>query len=232
MKQLSIIVAMTCLLITFNNLEAQTTWTGSIVTFTKADNADWTIEANQDRITSNVWITRASSKGIFNIVTETEYSTSSSPADTEWALGTTANIGSLSFQNFQAANGSDPQSMIGQDWVLHLITDDIYIDIKFTAYSGGGTGGGFSYERTSDQSVRVDKFESNSNIKLYPNPSNNYLQISNLSERENLEIFSVLGKKVFEGTISNDEKIDIHELQKGLYLLKFENGSTHKFIKE
>ncbi len=51
------------------------TFTGDVVcttTFTKSNNADWTLEANQDRITDNVWITRANNSGIFNIATETE----------------------------------------------------------------------------------------------------------------------------------------------------------------
>ena len=51
--------------------------------------ADWTMEANQDRITDNVWLTRANTRGIFNIKTESNYTDNMSPADTEWAFGTT-----------------------------------------------------------------------------------------------------------------------------------------------
>jgi hypothetical protein len=38
--------------------------------------------------------------------------------------------------------------MIGKDAVLHLIADDIYLDIKFLSWTAGG-GGGFSYERST-----------------------------------------------------------------------------------
>lgn len=48
-------------------------WTGTSMTFTKSDSADWTLPANQDRITNNVWITRANQRGIFNIRYEREY---------------------------------------------------------------------------------------------------------------------------------------------------------------
>ena len=47
-------------------MKAQTIWTGADLTFTKTSNSDWTLEANQDRLTSSVWITRQNSKPIYN----------------------------------------------------------------------------------------------------------------------------------------------------------------------
>lgn len=131
------------------NLNPNTVWQGSKITFTKPDNADWTQEANQDRITNTIWITRANNQGIFNIASETSYSAASSPADTEWAIGTTENIGSLNFQNWREMSGNNPPSLVDQNVVVHLITDNIYIDLKFTSWTGGGAGGGFSYERST-----------------------------------------------------------------------------------
>jgi len=53
---------------------SQTIWTGSIITFTKANNTVWILEANQYRITSNVWVTRQDNECLFNIVTESSRS--------------------------------------------------------------------------------------------------------------------------------------------------------------
>ncbi|MGA1842713.1 MAG: hypothetical protein ACMUIU_19015 [bacterium] len=133
-------------------------WTGPKITFTKADFADWTQEANQDRITENVWITRADSEGIYNIKTEFTYSHYSSPADTEWAYGSAANWQSLTFQDWEHWHGNNPPITVGQNAVLHLISDDIYIDIKFLSWTSGGAGGGFSYERSTpgQQAINVD----------------------------------------------------------------------------
>ena len=47
------------------NAYSQTFWTGPKITFTKADDADWTLEENQDRITDNVWITRGFERKYF-----------------------------------------------------------------------------------------------------------------------------------------------------------------------
>jgi len=132
-----------------NNVDEGVIWVGSTVTFTKANGADHLLEQNQDRLTDNVWLARAPTRGIFNIKSETTYAKFSSPLDTEWAYGTSSNIKSLSFQNWEATNGSSPPDMLNRDMVLHLITDDIYIDIKFLSWASRGDGG-FSYVRSTE----------------------------------------------------------------------------------
>lgn len=123
-------------------------WTGDVITFSKAEGADPTDEANQDRITDNVWITRDNDGGqIFNIKTETADDKNASPKDTEWAVGTIENIDALSFQPFRDALGK-PKEQVGTDLVVHLITDDIYLSLKITSWDEGKKGG-FAYERSS-----------------------------------------------------------------------------------
>lgn len=136
-------------------------------TFTKADWADWTDPANQDRITDAVHLTRADSKGLFNIVAEPDYDDNSfaSPADTEWAfLGlngnpedpaefSAANYANLTFDYWFDALEAWPGNELpdGHLGVLHLLSDNIYIDIEFTSWTKGldgqTQGGGFSYTR-------------------------------------------------------------------------------------
>ncbi|NNC49057.1 MAG: T9SS type A sorting domain-containing protein [Flaviramulus sp.] len=217
------------------NAVAQTIWTGPTTTFTKANFADWTLEANQDRLTSNVWITRANTKGIFNIVVESVYDDTNffSPLDTEWSFGTTSDIGTLTFTYWEDAVAGNPPGMVNQDMVVHLITDDIYIDIKFTSWSqGGASGGGFSYDRSTDQALDINDFEKQLKIKLFPNPASDYIQISGLDKGEMYSIYNVLGTKVDAGFISNYEKIDVQNIAKGLYFLKLESGNTIKFSRE
>ena len=79
---------------------SSTIWTGSNKTFSKADGADHTQASNQDRLTSNVSITRANDGGqIFNISKESAANKNSSPAGTTWSIGSINNINSLSFTN-------------------------------------------------------------------------------------------------------------------------------------
>ena len=117
------------------------------VTFSKGNFADWTLRENQDRITDNVWITRASTRGIFNVATENSYS-SNSPQGTEWAYGLTDSLMPGDYQPWRAAVASNPPAMVGRAISLHLITDNIYFDVVFGTWTIGTNGGGFSYTRT------------------------------------------------------------------------------------
>ena len=137
---------------------AATIWNGPVTSFTKADFADPSLAANQDRLTPNVWITRASTQGLYNSKTESFFVHSLSPADTEWANGTTANYSTLSYTNWNTwADGVNPgpPSTVGVNAVLHLITDDIYIDITFTSWTSSLGGGGFAYQRSTPASGNV-----------------------------------------------------------------------------
>lgn len=159
----------TCLVLSLGDVSADT------VVFTKPDSADWTLEENQDRITDNVWITRTHVQSIFNIAQEEGYSgNNGSPVGTLWADTTTAAAESASYTNFVAMHGGGPQSLIGDTVSMYLPQDGLYFDVTFLSYSGGNTGGGFSYSRTSvelgiDEPKMPTVFAVSEN---YPNPFN------------------------------------------------------------
>ena len=159
----------TCLVLSLGAVSADT------VVFTKPDSADWTLEENQDRITDNVWITRTHVQSIFNIAQEEGYSgNNGSPVGTLWADTTTAAAVTASYTNFVDMHGGGPQSLIGDTVSLYLPQDGLYFDVTFLSYSGGNTGGGFSYSRTSvalgvDEPKMPTVFAVSEN---YPNPFN------------------------------------------------------------
>jgi surface protein len=126
-----------------------TIWNGTTITFTKADGANPEEEANQDRITDNIWITRGNDGGqIFNIKTETSYNKTDSPVGTKWAVGTLDEIETLTFKKFRAAVEKPNSSLVGKNLVMYLEEDDIYLSIKFTSWSEQKNGG-FAYERST-----------------------------------------------------------------------------------
>ena len=69
-------------------------------------------------------------------------------------------------------------------------------------------------------------------ISLIPNPSSDFISISNLKSAESYSIINQIGQEVKRGVISNQEKIYIGDFTNGLYLFKFKNGNAIKFIKE
>ena len=128
--------------------EGPNIWSGTSITFSKESNADPTDPANQDAITDKVILTRGERGSLFNVVVETSAS-GSSPEGTEWAKGTTADLDTLEFEALKPAANHQLQSVPGESFVLHLIEEDIYIDLTFLSWESGGSGGSFSYERST-----------------------------------------------------------------------------------
>ena len=134
---------------------ATVVWNGAPMTFSKGGLVNVALPVNQDRITSQVWLTRGNTNGIFNIFAESSFSHFQSPSGTEWAFGTTANYASLTYTDWESWTNlvaGGPPGTIGKDAVvrLHDGSDEIYLDLKFTSWGVGGTGGGaFSYIRST-----------------------------------------------------------------------------------
>lgn len=124
-------------------------WKGAKKIFTKSDNTDHnTQEANQDRITDKVWLSRSKAGGaLINVKVDTVYSKTTSPSGTKWAKGTTANLDSLEFK-VGLHNLGKLKNLINQNLVLWLTEENIFIDIKITSWSAGKKGG-FAYERSA-----------------------------------------------------------------------------------
>lgn len=70
-------------------------------------------------------------------------------------------------------------------------------------------------------------------INIYPNPASNYIFINNLTNKTSIKIYSILGKLVKQiNTIENNKiKVDIGDLQTGIYFLKLLTGNKIKTIK-
>lgn len=234
-----------------HQLTAQTIWNGDRFTFQKLNGADWTLEANQDRITDNVWITRANNKGIFNIAKNDAFigngadlaNFGPSPEGTEWAFGTTSQgIPNLEFMTWTMAttvnsmdSSANPLSLLGEDMVVHLIEDDLYIEIKFLSWGVGGQGGmgSFVYERAFGNLTNTTELEqAESEIKLFPNPSTDFLMIQNLEKPQNILIYNTSGQVVKQLQLNPNDQIDITILSFGMYIIRLEDGRSTTFVKQ
>lgn len=84
-------------------------------------------------------------------------------------------------------------------------------------------------------SVHNNEIESG-DVSIYPNPTNNSLNIKNATNNEitSILIFDALGRQVLQSSIT--DKISVSNLQNGLYFLKVEfnnsNSITKRFIKK
>ena len=127
--------------------EAATIWTGPRITKSNAD--------GPDQLTALVALTRGSSQGLYNSLQESSFTHFLSPKDTEWADRTTANT-SLTYTDWdtwaKTIHGGPP-STVGVNAVLHLKTDNIYIDIEFLSWEARS--GGYSYTRSTPAVANV-----------------------------------------------------------------------------
>ena len=80
--------------------------------------------------------------------------------------------------------------------------------------------------------LSIDNFNLENKFKIYPNPTTYFITVFGLNKIEKYKIINALGSVMLNGDISNEEKINVENLSKGLYFLKFENGHVFKFIKE
>ena len=140
---------------------AQTVWTDAALEFSKAAFADPAAAENQDRITPLAWLTRGNLQGLFNAAQEPGFLRGVSPAGTEWAFEglngnpaagiSAADFGSLVFADWTTAlGGRVADNILDRPGVVHLIDEDIYIDIIFTDWGiGAGAGGSFTYLRAA-----------------------------------------------------------------------------------
>ncbi len=158
MKNISTIVV-TLLFIATHSVYAAEVWTAAPINFSKIGLP--TLEENQDRITSNVWITRGFTRGIYNIAPgkETGYVSNMSPIDTQWAFAglngnptsnfDATNYTNLTFSSWENAllgSGNLQDNILDRAGVVHLISDDIYINIEFTQWE---TGSSMAYTRAT-----------------------------------------------------------------------------------
>ena len=81
--------------------------------------------------------------------------------------------------------------------------------------------------------MNVPEYETG--VSLRPIPASTALQISldQLSGTLNYEVLDISGKLIARGTFQSVQStIDISSYASGMYLLRLQDGRTHKFIKE
>ncbi|APD06432.1 hypothetical protein UJ101_00900 [Flavobacteriaceae bacterium UJ101] len=70
----------------------------------------------------------------------------------------------------------------------------------------------------------------NSRITIYPNPTADELNVTPLTKANKYVIYNSNGNVIKKGKIRKN--INVSQLPTGLYIIKFSDGSSHKFIKK
>jgi hypothetical protein len=152
-----------CFSVAAQATSAPLVWTGPSIIFSKPAGGDPLVPSNQDRLTDDVAFTRGSFQGLLNADADCDASgctyQDDSPSGTQWATSlqnpgatiTATNWAALSFVDWETAFGDQSHlqgNIVTLPAVVHLLTDDVYLNISFSEWGTHGLGN-FTYQRST-----------------------------------------------------------------------------------
>jgi hypothetical protein len=130
----------------FSAQAAPTLWTGPNTNYTQS-----AAHPEDVLIPGAVSLSRNFSHWLFNTNTDHFGASTGTPSDTEWAFGALTNFASLSYKTFDLYRNGDLSAVLvavpPKPMVVHLINENIYLSLTFTAWPSGG--GFFAYTRST-----------------------------------------------------------------------------------
>ncbi len=132
-----------------------------------------------------------------------------------------------SWKSFIGNNMSD--YVLAENGILEMIADREMFGISF-----GGEKVRRPYIPTlvENPDMGVDQFEKEAQVKIWPNPTVDVLQITSTAEIQKVQVFDLQGRKVLEG---NQKELNVENLSSGNYLLQIksdQNIITKQLIKQ
>lgn len=132
---------------------ASTIWNGTNITFVHSAPTG----SLQDQLVAGVKLTRGGTAGLYNSAAEGGATAGISPADTAWAVGTLANYNTLTYGPCPLEAAHHPPGLVGTTFVVHLVAEDIYLQLTLNAWGGTFETGdrSFTYTRSTPPAVVV-----------------------------------------------------------------------------
>jgi hypothetical protein len=147
-----------------------------------------------------------------------------------WAFGDSSLEVGTGHIDFTGTSVSTYQPFSIPIYYKDLVTfpDSALIEISSTRNMGSGIPGqklwvdNLYFSGTSG----IDEENSKNDIRVYPNPVKNYLNIdlrSKTGQESEIEILDMTGRSVLSETINYFDKIDLSSLENGIYILQVKN---------
>ncbi|QNK76673.1 proprotein convertase P-domain-containing protein [Winogradskyella sp. PAMC22761] len=115
------------------------------------------------------------------------------------------------------------------NWVLTVVDD---------AAQDGGSIEEFTLDLCLEPTLSVDEVALDSDLTIYPNPNNGSFNIligNPQSTKIKIAVYDINGRRIFEEQFnanqSFDEKIDLNQVQSGVYLIKITDGLSESIKK-
>ena len=112
-------------------------------------------------------------------------------------------------------------------------------ELKFEFFDKNNDFDTIAFYVTFDGSTGIHDIQSSADLKAYPNPATNFVQISigtSIEENANLVIYNMAGHKVYELPVrqQNELNLDLSEMPRGVYIYRIEsekiNSAAYRLI--
>ncbi len=70
-------------------------------------------------------------------------------------------------------------------------------------------------KQSNDKPAAIEKI-----IKIYPNPAFNFIGLNNVSDVSSIIIYNLVGRKMKKFAAQKDERYDVTDLPRGMYLVQ------------
>lgn len=135
----------------------------------------------------------------------------------------------ISGSKLQNPKGNQLNTEMFSDGIIEFTEPISTLTIAIESSNGGYQAMTFGL----DSETSIHQWNKNTeDIKAYPNPSSQDLEITGLTHAENYILYNIFGNIVDENILNDHGKINIRYLSNGLYFLKFNNRKMIKVIKE
>ena len=95
--------------------------------------------------------------------------------------------------------------------------------------AGGNQLGNGYYPALNLQALSVEDNMMDVQLRVYPNPTSQYLCVSHPELNSfGITIVDLNGKQMYQGTINKEKPLDISNYTLGIYMVTFENAATNK----
>lgn len=132
----------------------------------------------------------------------------------------------IPFKNFNSGEGELTSGDLKDIAILFYMVGTVNIAFDEIYFSYDGT----PLEYPEYNSV-LQPFKPDSEFQIYPNPSDNSIQITGLQNEANIEIYDLLGRMLVSQTVRKSEQINTTGLHSGTYLLRISKQNTNKVLK-
>ena len=123
-------------------------------------------------------------------------------------------------------DGTTIDHIMSSDAKIYYSDTQLFIDSEDETFSYNLSGLRKAYFTVMDNVEETD----NQQLEIYPNPANDVLRISNISDNQLVTIYSIDGRVVKKTNVSDNAEINISDLRPGMYVVSACNLFS-KFLK-